>query len=42
MNATADTNDTFNWWYLFANVGALVGLALLPYLVYIGVLIFQQ
>lgn len=42
MLATTDTNDTFNWWYLIANLGALVGLTLLPYLVYIGVIFFQQ
>jgi uncharacterized membrane protein len=42
MNATIATNDTFNWWYLIANLGALVGLALLPYLVFIGIIIYQQ
>lgn len=41
MHAETQMNDSFNWWYLIANVGALVALALLPYLVWIGVIIFQ-
>lgn len=36
-----DTPDSFNWWYLLWNLCALVGLALLPYLAYIGKLIFM-
>lgn len=41
MIAETHTVDSFNWWYLLANVAALVGLALLPYLVFIAVIILQ-
>jgi len=40
MFAETDMKDTFNGWQFIANLGALVVLALLPYLIWIGVLIF--
>ncbi|MGB3726035.1 MAG: hypothetical protein WA981_09745 [Glaciecola sp.] len=39
MIANTELNDGFNWWLLLANLGALVALALLPYLVFIGTLV---
>lgn len=41
MTNEIDLIDTFNGWQFLANVGALVCLALLPYLVYIVALILQ-
>ena len=34
--------DSFNGWQMLANLAALLGLALLPYLVWIGVVVYQQ
>lgn len=41
MFAKPDAIDSFNGWQFIANLGALLVLALLPYLVWIGVLLFQ-
>jgi hypothetical protein len=41
MNTQVELLDTFNVKQLLANLVALVALALLPYLVYMAVLIFQ-
>lgn len=42
MHAQTEKLDTFNAWQLVANLVALLGLALLPYLVWIVVIILQQ
>jgi len=40
MFAATAVNDPFSWWYVLGIVGTLVLLCLLPYLVFIGKLIF--